>query len=225
MFASARFSLAALVALVSIAPVSLQDAPKPAAPPAPKKESPAPTKPPATQDVPPKVAELVGTYRGEWNLFGVDAHGKVIPRATWTDVMVSSTPAVADGRAFVHTVDDMAFAGLGGKRQYQGSEGFFLDAKGALGDAFLENGGRVTRLVRLADNVWSYAVDVERSELQSLGLPADATGCHVMIKVTSTEDGHVMHRLTRITTVRWKDAELNDHALQFTSLQGFHRRD
>jgi hypothetical protein len=32
------------------------------------------------------------------------------------------------------------------------------------------------------------------------------------------------HRITRITTVTWKDKEKADRALQFVSLQGYHKR-
>jgi hypothetical protein len=181
---------------------------------------------PATpQEAPDAVKSLVGTYRGEWRLFGVDNTGKVVSRATWTDVMVAQTPTVEGGRAFVKTVDEMNFTGLGGKKQWPGSEGYLLKADGSLGDYFVATGDQITRGQKIADNVWTYVADVSTAELQSLGFPAEATGSHVTVKVVATEQEHEVHRLTRVTTVRWNDAEGAVHALQFVSLQGFHRKD
>jgi hypothetical protein len=190
-----------------------------------QEQPPEPAAPAPADSIPPELADLVGTWRGEWNLFGLDERGRVVPRASWTDRLIAQDPAVAAGRASVRTLDELTFAGLGGKRQVQGTEGFLLDGKGRPGAPFFTTGERETKPVQLADDVSTWCDPIDSAELQSLGLPAEATGTHVTVKVATRENGHVVHRLTRVTTVRWKDAELNDHVVQFTSLQGYHRRD
>jgi hypothetical protein len=46
----------------------------------------------------------------------------------------------------------------------------------------------------------------------------------VLVKVVTKEQGVETHRISRLTTVSWKDREGKDRWLQFVSLQGFHKR-
>ena len=45
-----------------------------------------------------------------------------------------------------------------------------------------------------------------------------------MVKVVTREKGVETHRITRVTTVSWKDQDGKERWLHFVSLQGFHKR-
>jgi hypothetical protein len=45
-----------------------------------------------------------------------------------------------------------------------------------------------------------------------------------VIKVVTKEQGVETHRISRLTTVSWKDKEGKERWLQFLSLQGSHKR-
>jgi hypothetical protein len=79
-------------------------------------------------------------------------------------------------------------------------------------------------MVKLGDNVWSYAAPAAGQELIRLGFPKGASGQHVLVKVITKEQGIETHRISRVTTVSWKDKEGKEQTLQFVSLQGYHKR-
>ena len=179
-------------------------------------------------DIPDQVKDLVGTYRGEWAMWGLDAKGEAVVRAKWSDVNVASDPKIADGKAFVVTKDEMKFEGAPKAQLFEGSEGWFVNADGSLGDYYLESGGAITRMHEIDDGVWVYAAAATAQEIGMFGLPAGAIAKHVLVKVVGTEDGHETHRITRVTTASWKEKDGkggHEKTVQFTSLKGFHRRD
>ena len=94
----------------------------------------------------------------------------------------------------------------------------------ALGDYFIEISGQTNRMVKVGENVSSYITPADAQELGRLGFPNDASGQHVLVKVVTNEQGAETHRITRLTTVTWKDQEGKERTLQFVSLQGHHRR-
>ncbi|MDY0298192.1 MAG: hypothetical protein RB296_12840 [Acidobacteriota bacterium] len=71
---------------------------------------------PVRAQVPEKLKALVGTYSGEWAMYGMDNEGKIVEKFSWTDVIEVSNPVVKDGKACVTTVDRMNF----GVRYLQG---------------------------------------------------------------------------------------------------------
>jgi len=106
----------------------------------------------------------------------------------------------------------------------QGKEGYFLTKDGGLRDYFIETAGQTYRMIKVGENVWSYTTRADAQELGRLGFPKDASGHHVLVKVVTNEQGVETHRISRLTTVSWKDTEGKERWLQFVSLQGFHRR-
>ncbi len=175
--------------------------------------------------VPPEVNALVGTYTGAWTSYGIDDKGQVVKLAAWTDILKAERPIVEGDRAFVATVDEIIYEG--GKippLKVRGTEGYYLNKDGSLGDYYFENFGRVYRLQKLGKDVWAYAVPADPRELAQLGFANVASAQHVLVKVVTSEQGVETHRNSRVTTVNWKDAEGKDRWLQFVSLQGAHRR-
>ncbi len=180
----------------------------------------------ARDDIPDEVRQLVGTYVGEWKMFGLDAAGNVVVKMAWTDRQVAAEPTRVGDRAFVKTNDEMVFAGVPGPpRKFAGIEGHFIAADGTVGAHFIENGGQVTTMVAIADDVSSYVTPAAPQELAQLGFGAGAHGQHVLVKVVTTEEGRETHRITRVTTVQQRGADGKERCTQLVTLQGFHRRE
>ena len=175
--------------------------------------------------VPKEVTALQGTYKGSWTMFGIDEKGDVVKRMAWTDTMKAADPQIKGGRAYVTTVDEMVFEGKSAPPfKVQGKEGYFLTKEGTPGDYFVESFGQVQRMVKLGDDVWSYVAPAGAQELGRLGFPSGTTGQHVMVKVVAKEQAAETHRISRLTTVHWKDKDGKERWLQYISLQGTHKR-
>lgn len=178
------------------------------------------------QQVPAEVRALEGTYTGSWTMFGYDETNKVSKKMSWKDKLKVTDAVIKDGRAQVTTTCEMTFDGADNAIPpvvIKGTEGYFHNADGALGDYFIEIGA-VQRMAKLADNIWSNAAPAEKQELMRLGFPSGAKGQHVLIKVITTERGAETHRVSRVTTVNWKDDQGQERAIQFVSLRGHHRK-
>ncbi len=61
-------------------------------------------------------------------------------------------------------------------------------------------------------------------ELAQLGFSKIISGQHVIVKIINHEEGKETHRISRVTTVNWRDAEGKERWIQYVSLQGFHKR-
>jgi hypothetical protein len=175
--------------------------------------------------MPKELSDLTGTFVGEWTLFGIDENGQVVKKAAWTDTIKAENPVIKGDRAFVTTSDEMVFEG--GKippRKYQGTEGYFINADGSLGDYFIESFGKTTRMHRLAENIWAYGIPAASQEIAQLGFSNFSSAHHALVKVVTRENGTETHRITRITTVNWKDKTGKERCTQFVSLQGYHKK-
>jgi hypothetical protein len=181
--------------------------------------------PKTAPEAPKEVRDLVGPYTGSWTMFGIDEKGDVVKRMAWTDTIKAEKPEVQGDRAYVSTIDEMTFEG--GRipsSKVQGREGYFVKNDGGLGDYFIETFGQTNRMVKVGENVWSYTTPATAQELTRLGFSRDASGQHVLVKVITNEQSVETHRISRLTTVNWKDKEGQEQTLQFVSLRGFHKR-
>jgi hypothetical protein len=184
--------------------------------------------PAVTQDklaqVPKEIRDVAGTYTGSWTSYALDANGEVVKQAAWTDTMKAENPVVEKGRAFVTTSDEMIFEG--GRippMKVSGKEGYSLNSDGSLGEYFIETYGQTYKMHKLGDNVLAYTVAVAPQEFSRLGMPNAVSGQHVLVKVVTFEHGLETHNITRLTTLRWKDADGKERTTQFVSLQGRHQ--
>lgn len=177
------------------------------------------------RDVPKELTALVGTFTGSWTMFGINDKGEVIPRLKWTDVMTASKPTRDRDRVFVETLDEITY--LEPKypvQKYPGKEGYMLKDDGSPGDYYIEMYGKVTRLAKVDDDVWTYSARASAQELTMLGFPQGSTGKHVVVKVVTREGNTEAHRISRVTTVNWTDKAGEKQWKQFISLQGVHTR-
>lgn len=175
--------------------------------------------------IPKVVKDLAGTYTGSWTSYGLDANGEVIKQAAWTDTLKAENPLVEKSRAFVTTSDEMIFEG--GRippMKVSGKEGYLLKSDGSLGEYFIETYGQTYKMQTLGENVFAYSVPAAPQELARLGAANVQSAQHTLIKVLTFEQGVETHNISRLTTVRWKDASGKERTTQFISLQGRHQR-
>jgi hypothetical protein len=175
--------------------------------------------------IPKEVMDLTGTFTGAWALFGIDETGQPVKKMAWTDIIEAENPAVKGDRAYVTTTDEMSFEG--GKippMKVTGAEGYFINPGGGLGNYFIESMGQTYSVLKLSDNVWTYTMSASPQELAYLGFSKTISGQHVIVKVVGREEGKETHRISRLTTVKWRDAEGKEKWIQYLSLQGFHKR-
>ena len=167
---------------------------------------------------------MVGTYTGSWSMFGMDQNGNIVKKMSWTDVLEAKNPEVKDGQAYVTTIDNMLFEGSIPPQKVTGSEGYYLNEDGSLGDYFIQMAGQTLKMIEIEQDVWAYTSAVNPYEYSILGLTNVLYAKHVLIKVVTREDEVETHRISRVTTVRLTGKDNTDQWIQFISLQGNHRR-
>lgn len=176
------------------------------------------------QKVPAEVQAIVGSFTGSWTSYTVNEKGEVVKQAAWTDVIKAEKPTMEANRAFAETTDEMTFEG--GRippQKIVGKEGYLLNKDGSLGDYFVEMFGQTIPMKRLSENTWAYSVPGNKREFQALG-DKFISATHVLVKTTIMDQGVETHSISRITTLKWKDAEGKERLTQFVSLQGQHRK-
>lgn len=175
--------------------------------------------------MPKELTELTGSFSGTWTMSGINEKGEVVPRMKWDDVITISKPTLEKDRIVVNVVDEMKF--IEPKypaRKTTFKEGFFLKGDGSLGDYFIDMNGSVIRMIRLAEDVWTYTAEASSQEMGMLGFPAGSTGKHVLVKVITRDGEKMAHRITRVSTVKYKDKTGQTKTLQYVSMQGVHER-
>ena len=177
-----------------------------------------------SQEIPTEVEDLLGTYLGSWIMYGIDSKGEIVEKMKWTDTIEAKNPEIKDGRAFVTTVDKMKFEGGIPPQEINGTEGYFLNEDGSLGDYYFESFGQVYKMVKLDKETWVYSMPAIPGRLSFLGFNNVISGRHVVVKEVTNEDGTEFHRISRVTTVNWKDQGGKSRWKQFISLQGYHKR-
>jgi hypothetical protein len=177
-----------------------------------------------SKPVPKEVEAISGTYIGIWTMYGIDGQGQVTKRGSWTDTMRAENAVMKDDRAYVTTVDEMIFEGRATPMKIDGKEGYLINKDGSLGDYFIETFGQVIKMQQMAQDTWVYSVPANPRELAPLGFTNVSSARHVVVKVVTREDGVETHRISRVTTVNWKDQAGKDRWIQYVSLQGVHKR-
>jgi hypothetical protein len=175
--------------------------------------------------IPKEVKDVVGSYTGSWTSYALDANGQVFKQAAWVDTLKAENPVLEKSRAFVTTSDEMIFEG--GRippMKVSGKEGYLLNNDGSLGEYFIETYGQTYKMQKLGENVFAYSVPAAPQELARLGAANVLSAQHTLIKVVTFEQGVETHNISRLTTVRWKDASGKERTTQFISLQGRHQR-
>jgi len=172
--------------------------------------------------LPDEVQKLVGTAKGRWTSYGLNTHGEIVKRFDYPDELATKDLKVEGDRAFVAYIAKMHFPGRPDPFTVEGKEGYYLNKDGTLGDYFTEEFGQITRYKRLSEGVWAASTPAYPQELQQFGFSNVIAGTHVLIKVIAKGTNAETHRISRITTVHWKDETGKPRWIQFTSLKGQH---
>lgn len=176
------------------------------------------------QKIPVEVQAIVGSFTGSWTAYTVNDKGEVVKQMAWTDTIKAEKPTATADRAFVETTDEMTFEG--GRippQKIVGKEGYLLNKDGSLGDYFIEMFGQTIPMKKLSSGVWAYSVEGNAREFPALG-DRFVSATHVLVKTTMMDQGVEVHNISRVTTLKWKDAEGKERLTQFVSLQGQHRK-
>jgi len=177
------------------------------------------------KEISKEIQSLVGSFQGEWTAYGIDNAGQIMKAISWVDTITTGDPITESNRVYVPTEDKMYFKGKHIQPMtVSGIEGYFINDDGSLGDYFFEMYGQVYLMRKLNDNTWVYVMPGSPQEMANLGFTNIISAQHVMVKVVTQENGIETHRITRITTVNWKDKDGRDRWIQYTSLEGYHRR-
>lgn len=179
---------------------------------------------PASQKVPAEVQAIVGTFQGSWTSYTLNEKGEVVKQSAWTDTIRAEKPTATADRAFVETTDEMIFEG--GRIPPQkviGKEGYLIGKDGVLGDYFIEMFGQTIPMKKLAKDVVSYSAPAGAREFSLLGNKF-ISATHVLVKITTFDQGTEIHNITRISNAQWKDSEGKERTTQFVSLTGQHRK-
>ncbi|MBN1272272.1 MAG: hypothetical protein JXB26_08375 [Candidatus Aminicenantes bacterium] len=174
--------------------------------------------------VPEKLKSMIGIYKGEWTMYGMNKEGNIVERIAWTDKIEMQDPVVKDGKAYAITIDKMTFKGNIPPQEIKGKEGYYLNEDGSLGDYFIEMQGQEIISHEIGKDVWIYSAPVSTHEYAFLGFSNVFFGKHVLVKVISRKNGNETHRISRVTTIGWMDDSNKGHWIQFVSLKGFHER-
>ena len=131
------------------------------------------------KEIPKEVRALEGTYKGAWTMYGIDDKGESAKRMAWTDAVTTTGAEIKDDRVYVTWTNEQTFEGTGApSRKTDGKEGYYVTKEGTLGDYFIEMFGQPTRVIRVAENVWSYAMPAAAQEL-SLPMYPEMTEGHI----------------------------------------------
>ena len=174
--------------------------------------------------LPEEVENMVGTYLGEWTIYGLDGDGNTIPFTTWTDSAVAGNPTAEDGRAYVSVIDYMTFQPPIPPQTVEWIEGYTVNDYGNAEDRFMEMNDRVTILYQVGESTWAYSTAADTNELVTFGFTHIVSGQHDFIKVERFTEGVETHYVSRTTTVEWRDEGGQIQTTQWMSMQGFHRR-
>jgi len=176
------------------------------------------------QKIPAEVQAIVGNFTGSWTSYTINEKGEVVKQASWTDVIKAEKPTLGADRAYVETIDEMTFEG--GRippQKMVGKEGYLLNKDGSVGEYFIEMFGQTITMKKLSNDTFAYSILGNKREFTALG-DKFVSATHVLVKTTTMDQGVETHNISRITTLKWKDAEGKERLTQFVSLQGQHRK-
>lgn len=172
-------------------------------------------------------AKLVGTYKGEWTVFALDANGQIFEKSKWVDTLIEENPQNDGERPTVDAIDTITFPN--GKiivSRFQ--EGFYTNSEGQAGDRYTINHDVITTYTSLDPETWVFQYRLSDAEMQWFGFEPSlvTTASHVIVRSrTYAADGKETYNVTRLTAVQWHDKDGQERFIQFVSMKGYHRRE
>lgn len=172
-------------------------------------------------------AKLVGTYKGEWSVFAMDANGQIFEKSKWVDVLVEENAKDDLERPTVEATNTITFPN-GQMIVSRFLEGFYTDENGLAGDRYTINHDVITTYTALDGETWVFQYRLSEPEMEWFGFDPKAvtSASHVIVRSrTYAADRKETYNVTRLTAVQWHAKDGQERFIQFVSMKGFHRRE
>ena len=102
-------------------------------------------------------------------------------------------------------------------------EGFYLENNEIVKHFFTLANEEIEE-IKIDDNTFVYSQIIAPHEFAQLGFKNAVEGKHTVTKVILNIDKTEIHKITRITTIIWKDENGELQNIQFVSMTGYHKR-
>lgn len=172
------------------------------------------------------ITEMVGTYTGDFEMYGLDGGDQAITVMTWTDTAVATNPRIEGDRAVVDVHEEMV-VDQSTTYEMDWLEGVLIEADGSAGSRFIDMNGIVTIQTEVEPGHFEYQQDLDEYDhyywdnITPVNL---VSGYHVMNKIVTDVQGVETHEITRTTYVDYEDQGGTIISVEFVSLQGTHEK-
>ena len=169
---------------------------------------------------------LVGSYTGEWNLFGLDANDKAVPGQTFTDTVTAKNPRIEKNRAIVDVASSMD---MGGDKPFEMAfiEGVEVGENGARGAYFVEIHGHALTYEEVKPRVWqnnSPLTPQDYAAMANVTAETVVSGNKRTTKVVTVTAGLERHEITSVIRVEYKGADGTPVTIEYTAMSGYHQQ-
>lgn len=169
------------------------------------------------------ITKLAGNYSGEWTSYMMSKDGEIVKAISWIDTLKCGEPIINDTSAYVDVFSSMVFDNPQVppyKMAFQ--EGYKLK-KGKVGAHYFTIMGVEQQEQKVDENTYVISKAISPFELKQMGFESTLEATTTTTKVIMEIDGTEYHKITGISTVKWKEG--SDIKLkQFVSLEGFHKK-
>jgi len=169
------------------------------------------------------ITKLAGNYSGEWTSYMMSKEGEIVKAISWIDTLKCGEPIINDTSAYVDVFGSMVFDNPQVppyKMVFQ--EGYKLK-KGKVGAHFFTIMGVEQLEQQVDENTYVISKALSPFELKQMGFESALEATTTTTKVTMEIDGTEYHKITGISTVKWKEGS-EIQIKQFVSLEGFHKK-
>ena len=169
------------------------------------------------------ITKLAGNYSGEWTSYMMSKEGEIIKAISWVDTLKCGEPIITDTAAYVDVFSSMVFDNPQVppyKMAFQ--EGYKLK-KGKVGAHYFTLMGVEQQEQKIDENTYVISKALSPFELKQMGFGSALEATTTTTKVIMEIDGTEYHKITGISTVKWKEGS-EIKLKQFVSLEGFHKK-
>ena len=170
---------------------------------------------------------MVGTYKGKFQLFGLDNSNKPIIAMSWNDTLLITNPRIETNRALADVHDKVYTEGHPDPREIKFFEGILIEEDGSAGQQFFEMHGEVVIFEEKSPGHFEYRQDFTDHDFQfwpNVTKENLVEVYHKTTKIVAEEEGLETHHIKRITHIVYKDNQGKKVALEYTSLEGSHKK-
>lgn len=175
------------------------------------------------QSIEKEIQTFTGQFAGEWTAYKMNSSGEIIKSMSWKDTLTTSDPIINDTLAFVNIKSIMTFDNPNiPPYKLDFKEGFKIK-NGIILFHFFTVMGTEAIETKVDNGTYVISQPVSTFELNQMGFKNVVEAKNTTVKVILMVNGTEVHKISRITTIMWKENE-QIWTKQFLSLEGFHKR-